>query len=79
MIIPKRGDLIWLDFDPQAGHEQAGRRPAIVLSELEFNEITGFAVVCHITSQAKDYPFEVTLPEEPAIFRCCFDGSVEES
>ncbi|WP_419889672.1 type II toxin-antitoxin system PemK/MazF family toxin [Paenibacillus xylanexedens] len=64
MIIPKRGDLIWLDFDPQVGHEQAGRRPAIVLSELEFNEITGFAVVCPITSQAKDYPFEVTLPEE---------------
>lgn len=63
MIIPQRGDLIWLDFDPQAGHEQAGRRPAIVLSEHEFNEVTGFAVVCPITSQVKDYPFEVKLPE----------------
>ena len=72
MIIPKRGDLIWLDFDPQEGHEQAGRRPAIVLSELEFNEITGFAVVCPIMSQAKDYPFEVTLPERACHFQVLF-------
>ncbi|WP_338540367.1 type II toxin-antitoxin system PemK/MazF family toxin [Paenibacillus tundrae] len=64
MKIPKRGDLIWLDFDPQAGHEQAGRRSAVVLSEQDFNEITGFAVVCPITSQSKDYPFEVALPAE---------------
>ncbi|GAA0356728.1 type II toxin-antitoxin system PemK/MazF family toxin [Bacillus horti] len=63
MIIPKRGDLVWLDFDPQAGHEQAGRRPAVILSEVEFNELTGFAFVCPITSQAKDYPFEVPLPD----------------
>jgi len=60
--IPTRGDLIWLDFDPQAGHEQAGRRPAIVLSEENFNQITGFAVVCPITNQIKNYPFEVELP-----------------
>lgn len=58
MIIPARGDLVWLDYDPQAG-----RRPAIVLSEAEFNEITGFALVCPITSQVKDYAFEVPLPE----------------
>lgn len=63
MTIPGRGDLVWLDFDPQAGHEQAGRRPAIVLSEADFNDLTGFAVVCPITSQIKDYPFEVPLPE----------------
>ncbi|CAH0117943.1 MULTISPECIES: type II toxin-antitoxin system PemK/MazF family toxin [unclassified Paenibacillus] len=63
MTIPTRGDLIWLDFDPQAGHEQAGRRPAVVLSESEFNELTGFAVVCPITSQVKTYPFEVPLPD----------------
>ncbi|MCD9021725.1 type II toxin-antitoxin system PemK/MazF family toxin [Cohnella silvisoli] len=63
MTIPARGDLVWLDFDPQAGREQAGRRPAIVLSELEFNDLTGFAVVCPITNQAKDYAFEVPLPE----------------
>ncbi|WP_419875549.1 type II toxin-antitoxin system PemK/MazF family toxin [Candidatus Pristimantibacillus sp. PTI5] len=63
MIIPARGDLVWLDFDPQAGREQAGRRPALVLSETEFNDLTGFAVVCPITNQAKDYAFEVLLPE----------------
>lgn len=62
-IIPARGDLVWLDFDPQAGHEQAGRRPAIVLSEADFNELTGFAVVCPITNQVKEYAFEVLLPE----------------
>lgn len=62
MSIPARGDLVWLDFDPQAGREQAGRRPAIVLSDTEFNEMTGFAVVCPITNQVKDYPFEVSLP-----------------
>jgi mRNA interferase MazF len=64
LTIPARGDLVWLDFDPQAGHEQAGRRPAIVLSETEFNDMTGFAVVCPITNQIKDYPFEVLLPDE---------------
>lgn len=63
MTIPARGDLVWLDFDPQAGREQAGRRPAIVLSEADFNELTGFALVCPITNQAKDYAFEVVLPE----------------
>lgn len=63
MTVPRRGDLVWLNFDPQAGHEQAGRRPAIVLSESDFNEATGFAVVCPITSQGKNYPFEVPLPE----------------
>ena len=63
MTIPARGDLVWLDFDPQAGHEQPGRRPAIVLSESDFNDLTGFALVCPITNQVKEYPFEVPLPE----------------
>ncbi|TFE29057.1 type II toxin-antitoxin system PemK/MazF family toxin [Cohnella luojiensis] len=63
MSVPARGDLVVMDFDPQAGHEQAGRRPAIVLSELAFNQLTGFAVMCPITSNAKNYPFEVTVPE----------------
>ncbi|QJC53159.1 mRNA-degrading endonuclease [Paenibacillus albicereus] len=63
MTYPARGDLVWLDFDPQAGREQAGRRPALVLSESAFNELTGFAVVCPITNQAKDYAFEVPIPE----------------
>lgn len=61
---PGRGDLIVLNFNPQAGHEQAGRRNAIVLSPKEFNEMTGFAAVCPITNQKKDYPFEVALPKE---------------
>jgi mRNA interferase MazF len=63
LIIPTRGDLVWLDFDPQAGREQAGRRPAVILSEEDFNNITGFALVCPITSQAKSCAFEVPLPE----------------
>lgn len=61
--IPSRGDLIWLDFDPQAGREQAGHRPGIVLSEADFNKLTGFAVVCPITNHEKGYAFEVPLPE----------------
>ncbi|WP_146553225.1 type II toxin-antitoxin system PemK/MazF family toxin [Rummeliibacillus sp. SL167] len=61
---PRRGDLIVLSFNPQAGHEQAGRRNAIVLSPKEFNEVTGFAAICPITNQKKGYPFEVSLPEK---------------
>ncbi|HHY21271.1 MAG TPA: toxin MazF [Bacilli bacterium] len=63
-MIPSRGDLIVLNFNPQAGHEQAGRRNAIVLSPQRFNELTGFVVVCPITNQKKDYPFEVELPKD---------------
>ena len=61
--VPDAGDLIWLDFNPQAGREQAGRRPAIVLSPASYNEKSGLAVVCPITSQIKGYPFEVVLPK----------------
>lgn len=63
-VILDRGDLIVLNFNPQAGHEQAGRRNAIVLSPKAFNEATGFVAVCPITNQKKGYPFEVDLPEE---------------
>ncbi|MBP3048943.1 type II toxin-antitoxin system PemK/MazF family toxin [Bacillus subtilis subsp. subtilis] len=63
----ERGDLVYLNFNPQAGHEQAGRRPAIVLSPKNFNQTTGFAVVCPITNQQKGYPFEVALPDGLAI------------
>jgi mRNA interferase MazF len=59
---PRAGDLIWLDFTPQVGREQAGRRPAIVLSPAVYNAKSGLAIVCPITSQQKGYPFEVTLP-----------------
>lgn len=62
--VPNRGDFIVINFDPQAGHEQAGRRTAICLSPKAFNQATGFAVVCPITNQKKGYPFEVNLPEE---------------
>ncbi|MEG0449829.1 MAG: type II toxin-antitoxin system PemK/MazF family toxin [Lysinibacillus sp.] len=61
---PGRGDFIVLNFNPQAGHEQAGRRNAIVLSPKAFNEMTGFAAICPITNQKKGYPFEVDLPKE---------------
>jgi mRNA interferase MazF len=60
--IPDRGDAIWLTFDPQAGHEQAGRRPALVLSLESYNAKAGLALVCPITSKAKGYPFETVLP-----------------
>ncbi|MGD0898130.1 MAG: endoribonuclease MazF [Thermoguttaceae bacterium] len=60
--VPDRGDFVWLDFDPQAGHEQAGHRPAIVLSPKAYNERTGLALFCPITSQSKGYPFEAALP-----------------
>jgi len=61
--IPKRGDLIWLDFTPQAGHEQAGRRPAVVVSSSQYNRKVGLLLACPITSQRKQYPFEVLLPD----------------
>ncbi len=61
-IVPDAGDLIWLTFDPQAGHEQAGRRPALVLSPKLYNQKAGLALVCPVTSQVKGYPFEVPVP-----------------
>jgi mRNA interferase MazF len=62
MRTPDRGDLVWLDFDPQAGREQAGRRPALVLSPAIYNQPTSLAIVCPVTSQIKGYPFETLLP-----------------
>jgi mRNA interferase MazF len=60
---PRRGDLVWIDFDPQAGHEQAGRRPALVISPGSYNARVGLALVCPVTSRVKGYPFEVVLPD----------------
>jgi mRNA interferase MazF len=60
---PDGGDLIWLTFDPQAGHEQAGRRPALVLSPKLYNQKSGLALVCPVTNQIKGYPFEVPVPD----------------
>jgi mRNA interferase MazF len=61
--VPERGDAVWITLDPQAGHEQAGRRPALVLSPSAYNARVGLALFCPITPQAKGYPFEVALPE----------------
>lgn len=61
--VPERGDLVWLNFSPQAGHEQRGHRPALVLSPHSYNERAGLALLCPITSREKGYPFEVALPE----------------
>ena len=60
--IPDSGELIWLNFDPRAGHEQAGHRPAVVLSPKAYNSRTGLCLVVPVTSQRKGYPFELALP-----------------
>jgi mRNA interferase MazF len=60
--VPDRGDAIWISFNPQAGHEQAGRRPAVVLSPVAYNSKVGLAICCPITNQIKGYPFEVRIP-----------------
>jgi mRNA interferase MazF len=66
--VPQRGDVVWVSLNPQAGHEQAGRRPAVVVSTGGYNTRTGLALLCPVTSQIKGYPFEVKLPEGlPAI------------
>lgn len=64
---PDKGDLVWLDFDPQAGREQSGRRPGLVLSPRGYNQTTSLAIVCPITSRVKGYPFEVALPPDGRI------------
>ena len=64
---PRRGDVVWLSFDPQAGHEQAGHRPALVVSPESYNRKVGLALFCPITSQTKGYPFEVVIPSGLAV------------
>ena len=61
--VPDRGDIVWVDFDPQRGHEQAGRRPALTVSPQAYNRKTGLALMCPITSKIKDYPFEVFIAQ----------------
>lgn len=60
--VPSRGDVVYLSFSPQAGHEQSGRRPALVISPASYNGKVGLALLCPITSQVKGYPFEVSIP-----------------
>jgi len=62
--IPDKGDIVWLDFNPQVGHEQAGKRPAIVISPKKYNSKVGLALFQPITSKQKGYPFEVLLPND---------------
>ena len=64
--VPDAGDIVWLEFDPQAGHEQAGHRPAVVLSPASYNHRAGMVVCCPTTTRIKGYPFEVALAGTPA-------------
>jgi len=62
--IPDRGDVVWLSFNPQKGHEQTGRRPALVLTPASYNAKVGLAIFCPVTSKQKGYPFEVIIPDD---------------
>lgn len=74
--IPEKGDLVWLDFDPQRGHEQKGRRPAIVVSQKIYNRKVGLTLFCPITSHIKGYPFEILLSNH-AINGCILSDQVK--
>jgi mRNA interferase MazF len=63
--VPDRGDIVWLQFNPQAGHEQAGHRPALVLSPASYNRLSGLMLCCPMTSHKKGYPFEVVVDDAP--------------
>lgn len=65
--VPDAGDIVWLNFTPQAGHEPAGHRPALVLSPASYNDKTSLAVCCPLTTQIKNYPFEVLIGGSPPI------------
>ena len=65
--IPERGDVVWMNLNPQAGHEEAGRRPCVVLSLASYNGRVGLAILCPITNQIKGYPFEVIVPAGLAV------------
>ena len=75
--VPDRGDVIWLEFDPQAGREQAGRRPAVVLSPASYNAPTSRARCVPVTTKAKGYPFEVALPSDFPVQGVAFADQVE--
>lgn len=65
--IPDSGDVVWLEFDPQAGHEQSGTRSALVISPAKYNELTGLMLCCPVTNQIKGYPFEVAIKNNPSV------------
>ena len=65
--VPRKGDMVWIDFTPQSGHEQAGKRPELVVSPRAYNKKVGLALLCPITSKIKGYPFEVDLPDRDGV------------
>jgi mRNA interferase MazF len=67
VYVPKKGDFIAVTFDPQSGHEQKGRRPALVVSNTLFNEQTGLAIVCPLTTTDRGYPFHVAITDDPRL------------
>jgi len=67
VYVPERGDVVWITLNPQAGHEQGGRLPAVVLSPAAYNGKVGLAILCPITRQVKGYPFEVQIPRGLAV------------
>ena len=68
-FVPEAGDIVWLECSPQAGHEQAGQRPALVLSPADYNDKTGLMICCPLTTQLKGYPFEVVIDRKrPSAF-----------
>lgn len=79
MQVPDRGDFIYLDFNPQAGTEQAGHRPAIVLSPKKFNEVTGYASVCPISRTDRNWGFHIPVPEGLAIEGVIISDQIKNS
>ncbi|CAH1696405.1 endoribonuclease toxin MazF [Hyphomicrobiales bacterium] len=63
--VPDSGEIVWVNFDPQVGHEQAGHRPALVLSPARYNGLRGMMLCCPLTTKLKDYPFEVVISQNP--------------
>lgn len=75
--VPERGDVVWADFTPQLGHEQAGRRPALILSPAFYNRMTGLTLLCPITNQIKGFKFEVVIPPGQKVSGAVLSDSVK--
>ena len=75
--LPDRGDAVWLNFSPKAGHEQSGRRPAVVVSPKSYNKKVGLGLFCPVTSQIKGYPFEVVIPAGMSISGVVLSDQIE--
>ncbi|MCX6027281.1 MAG: type II toxin-antitoxin system PemK/MazF family toxin, partial [Chloroflexi bacterium] len=76
-FVPRPGDVIELEFDPQVEHEQAGRRPALVLSQQRYNDKVGLAVLCPITNESKGYPWEVSIPVGQGVTGCVLSDQIK--